>query len=264
MKILPGAITVGWQAYSVALKSQLIHFRMKWSEFFTSSVGKKLVMAFTGLFLISFLVVHVGINACVFADIYDDTDNGKMFNKAAHFMGSSYVIRLMEIGLFIGILAHIVQGYMLEVQNRSRRKQGYAVSMGSKGSAWYKKSMTLLGTLILLFLIVHISHFWVPSRITYAETLNQATYNGVEVHDVFSKMAEVFSQPIWVILYLLGCFSLAWHLLHGFQSSFRTVGVHNKKWLALVQSVGVGFSIIVPLLFALMPLSFYFGWVNNN
>jgi succinate dehydrogenase / fumarate reductase cytochrome b subunit len=178
-------------------------------------------------------------------------------------MGSSYVIRLMEIGLFIGIIAHIVQGYMLEAQNRARRKKGYAVNMGSKGSAWYKKSMGLLGTLILLFLIVHISHFWVPSRITYAETLSETTYNGREMHDVFSKMVEVFKNPLVVILYLLGCFSLAWHLLHGFQSSFRTVGVHNKKWLTLVNNLGIGFSIIVPLVFALMPVSIYFGWVNN-
>jgi succinate dehydrogenase / fumarate reductase, cytochrome b subunit len=237
---------------------------MKWSEYFTSSVGKKLVMAFTGLFLISFLIVHVGINACVFADLFDDSDNGEMFNKAAHFMGASYVIRLMEIGLFIGIIAHIVQGYMLEAQNRARRKKGYAVNMGSQGSAWYKKSMGLLGTLILLFLIIHISHFWVPSRITYAETLSQASYNGREMHDVFSKMVEVFQNPLVVILYLLGCFSLAWHLLHGFQSSFRTVGVHNKKWLTLVHNLGVGFSIIVPLVFALMPVSIFFGWVNNN
>jgi succinate dehydrogenase / fumarate reductase cytochrome b subunit len=263
MKFYRGRITVCWQAYSVIFKLHLIHLRMKWSEFFTSSVGKKFVMAFTGLFLITFLIVHVGINACVFADIYDDADNGEMFNKAAHFMGSSYVIRLAEIGLFAGILLHIVQGYMLEVQNRARRKQGYAVNMGSQGSAWYKKSMGLLGTLILLFLIVHISHFWVPSRITYEETLNPVTYNGREVHDVFSKMAEVFSEPVWVILYLLGCLSLAWHLLHGFQSSFRTVGVHNKKWVAIVKGAGVGFSIIVPLIFALMPLSFYFGWVTK-
>jgi len=237
---------------------------MKWSEFFTSSVGKKLVMAFTGLFLIAFLIVHVGINACIFADVIDDSDNGEMFNKAAHFMGASYVIRLMEIGLFIGFIAHIIQGYMLEAKNRARRKQGYAVSMGSQGSAWYKKSMGLLGTLILLFLILHISHFWVPSRITYKETLSEISYNnGAPIHDVFSKMIQVFSAPWVVIVYLLGCFSLAWHLLHGFQSSFRTIGVHNKKWMGVVKGLGVGFSIIVPFIFALMPISIYFGWVNN-
>src|SRR5215510_14284219 len=102
---------------------------MKWSEFFTSSVGKKLVMALTGLFLISFLVVHVGINSCIFNDlpIFDPTDDGRMFNKAAHFMGSSYVIRIMEIGLFIGIIIHIVQGYILEIRNRATRGVGYQV-----------------------------------------------------------------------------------------------------------------------------------------
>ena len=238
---------------------------MKWSEFFTSSVGKKLVMAFTGLFLISFLIVHVGINACIFADLFDDTDNGEMFNKAAHFMGASYVIRLLEIGLFIGFFAHIIQGYMLELKNRARRKTGYQVAMGSKGSAWYRKSMGLLGTLILLFLVIHIAHFWVPSRITYAETLGEITYNnGAPIHDLFTRMIDVFQNPIVVIVYLLGCFSLAWHLLHGFQSSFRTIGVHNKKWVALAKGAGVAFSIIVPFIFALMPISIYFGWVNNN
>jgi len=235
---------------------------MKWSEFFTSSVGKKLVMAFTGLFLIVFLVVHVGINACIFADILDDSDNGEVFNKAAHFMGAYYVIRIAEVGLFIGIIIHIVQGFMLEAQNRARRKTGYQVSMGSDGSAWYKKSMGLLGTLIFLFLIMHISHFWVPSRIT-TDTLEEVTYsNSAPMHNVYAKMIEVFQSPVIVILYLIGCISLAWHLLHGFQSAFRTVGVHNKKYIALAKGAGVAFSIFVPLLFALMPISMYLGWVN--
>ena len=116
---------------------------MKWSEFFTSSVGKKLVMAFTGLFLISFLVVHAGINACIWADlkIFNPDDNGEMFNKAAHFMGASYVIRIMEIGLFAGLLLHIYQGYVLTLQNQRTRSIGYAVSMGNKGSKWYSRSI---------------------------------------------------------------------------------------------------------------------------
>src|SRR6185503_18743383 len=135
---------------------------MKWSEFFTSSVGKKLVMALTGLFLISFLVVHVGLNACIWAN-----DNGEMFNKAAHFMGDTIVIRIIEVFLFIGFFIHIIQGYVLEAKNRATRKIGYNVKMGSEGSRWYRKSMGLLGTLLFLFLIMHVSHFWVPSRITH-------------------------------------------------------------------------------------------------
>lgn len=219
-------------------------------------------MALTGLFLISFLVVHAGLNACMFNDLafFDPEDNGTMFNKAADFMGSTVVIRIMEIGLFVGFIIHIVQGYVLEVQNRSRRKIGYKVPMGTEGSRWYRKSMGLLGTLLLFFLIIHIAHFWVPSRVTH--DLEPATYNDKEVHDLFRRMVEVFQNPWVVVVYVLACFSLAWHLLHGFQSAFRTIGVYNKRYMATLKAIGIGFSIIVPLLFALMPVSMYFGWVG--
>ncbi|HEY8398348.1 MAG TPA: succinate dehydrogenase cytochrome b subunit [Flavihumibacter sp.] len=233
---------------------------MQWSEFFTSSVGKKFVMGLTGLFLISFLVIHVSINACIFADLFDANENGAMFNKAAHFMGSTVLVRILEVGLFAGIILHIVQGYMLEAKNRASRAVGYAVPMGNKGSKWYSRSMGLLGTIILLFLIVHIAHFWVKARITH--TLAPVTYNGVEMHDMFSEMKLVFSQGWVVILYLLGCISLAYHLAHGFQSAFRTVGVHNRKYTTMLTNIGIGFAIIVAALFALMPVSMYLGWVG--
>ena len=235
---------------------------MKWSEFFTSSVGKKLVMALSGLFLISFLVVHVGINACVFNDlpIFDPNDNGRMFNKAAHFMGSTVVIRILEIGLFIFFFIHIIQGYVLEAQNLGRRSTGYAVKMGTKGSRWYRKSMGLLGTLLLLFLIMHVSHFWVPSRVT--QDLAPVQYGDMEAHDLFARMVDVFQNGWIVVLYIVGCISLGWHLLHGFQSAFRTLGLSNHKYIALIKASGAGFSILVPLLFALMPVSMYMGWIQ--
>ncbi|MDX1938287.1 MAG: succinate dehydrogenase cytochrome b subunit [Flavihumibacter sp.] len=233
---------------------------MKWSELFTSSVGKKLVMALTGLFLITFLIVHAGINACIWADVVVD-DNGEMFNKAAHFMGSTVLIRIMEVGLFAGLLLHIVQGFMLEFKNRSTRKSKYAVNYGNTGSKWYSRSMGLLGTLLLLFLVLHISHFWVPSRITH-DMSEVWLSNGVVTHNLYQKMIDVFQSPWVVAVYVLGCISLAWHLLHGFQSAFRTLGVSNSRYIALINAAGVGFSIIVPLAFAMMPISMHFGWVN--
>lgn len=234
---------------------------MKWSEFFTSSIGKKFVMGLTGLFLISFLIVHVSINACIFADlpIFNENDNGEIFNKAAHFMGSTILIRIMEYGLFLGLLLHIYQGYLLSVQNQAKRKIGYAVEMGNKGSKWYSRSMGLLGTIILLFLILHLSHFWIQARFTHS--LPPVTYNNVEIHDMFSRMKEVFAHGWIVVVYILGCISLAYHLAHGFQSAFRTMGVYNKKYNGLLSSLGYGFSIIVSLVFALMPVAMYFGWV---
>jgi succinate dehydrogenase / fumarate reductase, cytochrome b subunit len=235
---------------------------MKWSDLFTSSVGKKWVMALTGLFLISFLVIHVGLNSCIFNDlsIFDPDDNGRMFNKAAHFMGASVLIRIIEIGLFVGFIIHIIQGYVLAAQNTSRRGTGYKVKMGTFGSTWYSKSMGLLGTLLLFFLIIHISHFWVPSRVT--QTLAPVQYGDMEAHDLFARMVAVFHNPWIVALYLLGCISLAWHLLHGFQSAFRTLGLSNHKYIKMIKGFGVFFSIFVPLLFAMMPLSMHFGWIG--
>jgi succinate dehydrogenase / fumarate reductase cytochrome b subunit len=222
-------------------------------------------MALTGLFLISFLVVHVGLNSCIFNDlpIFDHNDNGSMFNRAAHFMGASLVIRIMEFGLFAGILLHIIQGYAVEMTNRSKRKKGYQVSLGNRGSTWMSRSMALLGTLVFLYLVIHIAQFWVPSRIT-TDQLQQVRYNGttVEVHNLFLRMYEVFQQTWVVILYMVGVASLGFHLLHGFHSAFRSLGLHNRKYLSMLKATGYGFTVIVCLLFAFMPLSMYFQWVS--
>ena len=227
---------------------------MKWSELFTSSVGKKFVMGLTGIFLILFLVVHVGLNACIWA-----MDGGEMFNAAAHFMGSTVVMRILEIGLFLGFFLHIIQAYVLELQNRKKRAIGYQVPMRNKGSKWYSRYMGWLGTFILLFLVIHIRNFWIPSRFT---DMQEVTYNGVTMHDLYGLMRDTFTNIWLVALYLVGCVSLAFHLMHGFQSAFRSLGVYNNRYLRLLNGLGIGFAIIVPLAFAMMPLSFYLDWVQ--
>jgi succinate dehydrogenase / fumarate reductase cytochrome b subunit len=227
---------------------------MKWSEFFTSSIGKKFVMAVTGLSLIAFLMVHVGINACIWAN-----DGGEMFNKAAHFMGAMIVIRILEVGLFIGFFIHIIQGLVLEVQNRKKRSIGYAIPMGNRGSKWYSRSMGLLGTILLIFLIIHWNQFWIPSRFT---GVDETVIDGKPIHDLYALMRDTFQEPWVVIVYVIACVSLAYHLLHGFLSAFRTLGLGNHRYITLIRSVGIGFSIVVPLAFAMMPVSMYLGWVS--
>ena len=211
-------------------------------------------MSITGIFLISFLVVHVGINACIWAN-----DGGQMFNLASHFMATTIVIRIVEVGLFAGLLLHIIQGLIVEIQNRSHRRIGYAVTMGNKGSKWYSRSMGLLGTLLLFFLVMHLSHFWVPSRFTELPTID---INGKEVANQYAELVRVFQSPVIVTLYVLGCISLMYHLLHGFQSAFRTLGVPNGKYISIIKVVGFGFAVIVSLAFAMMPVSVYLGWVS--
>lgn len=219
-------------------------------------------MAVTGLSLIFFLIVHVTVNACIWAIVFVPGDHGEVFNKAAHWLGSTLIPRILEIGLFLFFIIHIIQGYVLEVQNRQRRGIGYKVKMGSEGSRWYRKSMGLLGTIIFLFLIVHIANFWVPSRFGGLDEVVYDDSPGKVYHELYGRMIGVF-QNVWiVILYVIGCISLAWHLIHGFQSSFRTLGISNKRYLVLLNGTGWAFAIIVSLVFAMMPISMYLGWIR--
>lgn len=181
-------------------------------------------------------------------------------------MGTTVVVRLMEVVLFAGFIIHIIQGYVLETSNLSRRGRGYEISMGNKGSKWYSRTMGLLGTLLFLFLIMHIYHFWTPSRlggIGNIKPLTEVDYNGKAYHNLYHQMLVVFQNPVVVILYVLGCISLAYHLMHGFQSAWRTLGLSNNRYLMMAKSTGNVFSIIVPLGFAMMPISMYLGWVTE-
>ena len=218
---------------------------MNWKNYFTTSIGKKLQMSLTGLFLILFLIVHCYVNAQIFYN-----DGGVRFSEAAHFMGTNFVIRSVEIGLFTFLILHIVQGLMLWARNRSRRTVKYAVNAGSKTSPWYSRSMALLGTLILLFLILHLSKFWAPNR------MSQLSGNGEK--NLYEMMRDEFQTAWVVVIYVLGCISLGWHLVHGFYSAFQTLGMGTHKYKGLISSVGIAFSIIVPLIFALMPICFFF------
>ena len=222
---------------------------MNWKQYFSTSIGKKLQMSLTGLFLITFLIVHCYINAQIFYN-----DGGVRFSEAAHFMGTNFVIRTVEIGLFAFLILHIVQGLLLWAKNRSRRSIGYSVSAGNKTSPWYSRSMALLGTLILLFLIVHLYMFWGPNR------LSQLTGKG-ELN-LYEMMRDEFSNLWVVVIYICGVIALGWHLLHGFYSAFQTLGLGTHRYKGLIKSVGVAFSIIVPVIFALMPISFYMHWIN--
>lgn len=206
-------------------------------------------MSLTGLFLILFLIVHCYVNAQIFY-----MDGGLRFNEAAHFMGTNALIRTVEIGLFGFLILHIVQGLMLYVANRGKRKSRYAVSAGSATSKWYSRSMALLGTLILLFLVMHLSKFWAPNRYSQLTT-------GME-KPLYEMMRDEF-QTAWVVgVYVLGCISLGWHLVHGFYSAFQTMGLGTNRYKGIIKSIGVGFSIIVPLVFALMPVAFFMQWVK--
>jgi len=216
---------------------------------FSYSIGKKLIMGLTGMFLILFLIVHCGINSLIFLN-----DGGETFNRAAEFMSHNWLMRTLEVGLFLGFILHIIQSLILTLENKKARKIGYAVSNANANSKWYSRSMGLLGTLILIFLILHLKHFWVVSRFTDHISSGEET--------LYDEMKEVFANPLVVIIYVLAQISLAYHLMHGFQSAFQTLGLHHKKYTPIIKKIGTIYAIIIPLLFALMPIVMYLGIVK--
>ncbi len=224
---------------------------MSWvSNFLTSSIGKKLIMSLTGLFLISFLVVHLAGNLQLLAN-----DGGKSFNVYAYFMTHNPFIKTISFGLYAGILLHAIQGILIALKNRSAKGSRYAVSTGANAS-FASKNMALLGTLIFAFLLIHMGDFWFKMKFG---AVDMVAYDGIDykVQDLYDKVLTSFKNPLVVVAYLVGLIALALHLLHGFQSAFQTLGLNHKKYTPFIKGMGVIFSILVPIAYAIIPIYFF-------
>jgi succinate dehydrogenase / fumarate reductase, cytochrome b subunit len=174
-------------------------------------------------------------------------------------MSTNLLIRTAEIGLFAFLLLHIVQGLSLWAKNRASRPVKYQNYQSGKTRKFYASSMGLLGTLILIFLVVHLRNFWVPSRFG---GLAPVFIEGKEYHNLYLEMQAHFQ--IWwvVVIYVLGVVSLMFHLLHGFQSAAQTFGWKTSKYSRVIDFIGMGFSIAVCALFAAMPLAMFFNLIH--
>jgi succinate dehydrogenase / fumarate reductase cytochrome b subunit len=224
---------------------------MTWfTKFLSSSLGKKLLMALTGLFLILFLAVHLTGNLQLLKD-----DGGKSFNVYAEFMSTNPLVQTISKGNFAFILIHAVYALIITVQNRKARGPvGYAQTSG-KSSIWASRNMGILGTLILIFLVVHLKHFWAEMHFGSVPTVN---IDGKEVRDLAGIVNYWFHVEWYVALYVFCMAALGFHLWHGFASAFQTLGLNHLKYNGLISFVGRAFAIIVPALFAAIPLLMFF------
>ena len=219
----------------------------------TSSIGKKLVMSITGIFLIGFLVAHLIGNISLLSS------TGDSFNGYAHFMKHNKLIVLSEVVLFLGFIFHIAQGLILEKGNRGARKQKYAVANKNEKVDWKSKYMGPFGVVILIFLLVHLWDFF---RFKYAFPggLVDVEVNGEMIPDLYGRVKAVYTSSILhVILYPLAMLVIGFHLAHGFQSAFQSLGLRHKKYTPLIKAVGTAYAVIVPLAFAAIPVLIYLG-----
>ena len=228
-------------------------------KFLTSSIGRKLLMSLTGLFLILFLTVHLAGNLQLLKN-----DGGEAFNSYAYMMTHNPLIKLISYGNYFFILLHAVVGIILTFQNKAAKGTKYAVST-SENAKWASKNMALLGTLILAFIFLHMGDFWFRMKMqqewnTAGDWLGMydSTSLGHPVVNLYERVSYSFSQLWIVIAYLIGLIVLAFHLNHGFASAFQTLGINHKKYTPFINALGKGYSIIIPLGFAIIPIYHYF------
>lgn len=221
---------------------------MKWfTDLFSSSLGRKLMMALTGLFLITFLVVHLAGNLQLLKN-----DGGHAFNVYAEFMSTNPLIQTISKVNFALILIHIVWAIILSRKNKAARGQAYANA--NKASHWTSRNMGILGTIILIFLVIHLRHFYAEMHWGGIPTVN---YDGKEVRDIYSTVSYWFAKDWYAGLYVICMIGLAFHLWHGFASAFQTLGLNHVKYNPVINFVGKAFAIIVPALFALIPIMMF-------
>lgn len=255
------------------------------SKGFSSTLGRKLIMGLTGLFLSLFLVIHLIGNLQLFND-----DGGKAFNEYSYFMTHFLPIKIVSYVLYLSIILHAVYALIITARNKKARPVGYAQYNGAANSTWSSRNMGILGTVILVFIVIHMKTFWAEYHwgglpyVQYEMSLENPdmvrvtqlpidgkplvhtkfvdVQNKTEVlvaKDLYRVVQEAFQQEWYVILYVISMIVLGFHLYHGFQSGFQTLGFDHVKYKPTIDFVGLWvFSVIIPAVFALMPIYMYF------
>lgn len=219
------------------------------NKIFNHSTGRKYIMALSGLFLILFLLEHLYGNLLLFYN-----DGGEAFNEYSHTMVHSILIRIVEIVLFAAILIHVYQAIILTRQNNNARPVKYAISKGEENSSWFSRNMGLTGSIIFFFLVIHLYTFFVSYRIVGLP----------ENMTIAQKVKEAFSHGWYSGLYVIAVLFLGFHLNHGFQSAFQSLGLNDKSYGPLLKKVGTGLAILFTLGFIAFPVLFYFGIAGQS
>ncbi|HUX59175.1 MAG TPA: succinate dehydrogenase cytochrome b subunit [Bacteroidales bacterium] len=210
------------------------------SKVLFSSISKKFVMALAGLFLLTFLPIHLIINLML---LRSDPDP---FNKAAHFMATFPLVKIVEIVLIGAILIHISYGIYLQIKNWLARPIGYVSGNKSKTS-FFSRFMIWTGASVLIFLVLHFFNFYFI-RIGLVEG---------NPEDFYTLAHNLFKVPAYNYIYLV-CFTLlGLHLFHAINSAFQTLGLNHKLWTPAVKAVSLIYAIVLPAGFAFISISLW-------
>ncbi len=225
---------------------------MSWlTKYLSSSLGQKVIMSLTGLFLMLFLVVHLAGNLQLLND-----DGGESFNTYAFFMTHNPLIKAISYTLYAFILLHAYQGIALWLGNRAARgKARYAVSH-TRSTERAARNMAWFGIVIFIFLVLHLWQFWLQMKLGALPAVEVDAYDH-PVQNLYQPVMEAFANPLYVIFYVACMVVIAFHLWHGFWSSFQTLGLDHKRYTPLIKALGYVYAVGISAGFALIPIWIY-------
>ncbi|MDR2962631.1 MAG: succinate dehydrogenase/fumarate reductase cytochrome b subunit [Bacteroidales bacterium] len=224
------------------------------ANFFSSSIGKKLIMSLSGLFLILFLLFHMSMNVVALI-----SEHG--YDMVCEFLGANWYALVGTMIIAAGAIFHMGYAFVLFASNKKARGNDvYAVTARPKQVEWASQNMLVLGVAIATFLILHLYNFW--AKMQFVELQHMMGFHVSEeamcraTSGVF-WIKHIFAQPIYVVLYLVALVALWFHLTHGFWSALHTIGWNNLKWINRLQKISNVVATIVCLGFAAVVVVYY-------
>jgi len=218
--------------------------------YFSSTLFRKTLAALSGIFLITFLLGHLAGNLQLILLAGEAAQ--KQFNTYAKFMTSNPVVKLLSYLTYGSILLHTLLTIYLARQAKSARPVDYEVSGGGANSTWSSRNMPLLGVITLVFIVIHMKSFWYEMH--FGVLGNDPWGN----KDLYTLTVTAFKEAWYSFFYIVCMIILAFHLKHGIESSFQTLGLKTRKYAGCIRQFSVGLAVIVPLAFALIPIILFF------
>jgi succinate dehydrogenase / fumarate reductase, cytochrome b subunit len=216
---------------------------------FSATLSRKNLMALTGLFLCFFLVIHLFGNLQL---LLPPEAAQWQFNFYSKLLAGNIFIQFISYALFASILAHVLYALFITLKNRRANGKRYLYDRRALVSKWYSRKMGLLGTVILFFLVIHLRDFWYRSQFGYLPLDKDGQ------RDLYTLVITVYRNGWYVLIYVLSMVALAYHLLHGFFSAARSLGIYHPRYVGLVKAVGWVYSIGIGAGFAFIPVFIYF------
>ncbi|MET4140531.1 succinate dehydrogenase cytochrome b subunit [Pedobacter sp. UYP1] len=212
--------------------------------FLKSTLSQKNLMALTGLFLCFFLVIHLLGNLQL---LLPADRAGESFNYYSNLLSGNIFIKVISYILYFSLIAHAVDALIITVRNKQTAAK-YAYDNRKKVSKWYSRNMGILGTILLIFLVIHFKDFW------YVYKFGTVPFDKNGNKDLYVVVVHAFKSWWYVLLYVLSMFALGFHLLHGFKSAVRTLGLYHPGYAAMVQIFGTVYSYAITIGFAVIPV----------